>query len=293
MAKKTKPEVADAKMNVHVSGRIKDFGVNIMSVEIPPELDRVVPTGIEWLDSSLGGGYTPSCVSLLTGGPGAGKTTLSVKMANSLTRSGCVVLYLGTEEAAVQTKKIVRRLGCEDGFIIDDNELIDRCPTWKNDNRVSVMDHLNALRDKHGKLVSYTDKEGNARKRYVGKQLVIICDSLQSHDDGFYYSGATNSKTQVRVAEKLAAVAKDEEYGFPVVILIGHVTKNGDFAGPQTLKHAIDMHQELKIDTGKESETRGKRLHVIVKNRFGCTGMTHVLDMTSKGLIEEGVLQAF
>lgn len=292
-AKKAEEGMAGSKMNVHVSGRIRDFGVNIMDVEIPAELDRTVPTGIEWLDASLGGGYTPSSVSLLTGGPGAGKTTLSIGLADSLTRLGNVVLYLGTEEAAVQTRKIVRRLGCENGFIIDDNDLIERCPTWKNDNRVSVMDHLLHLRAQHGKMVTYTDKEGNTRQKYVGKQFVIICDSLQSHDDGHYYNGYTNNKTQVRVAESLAALAKSEEWGFPIVILIGHVTKGGDFAGPQTLKHVIDMHQELTIDTGKESTTKGKRLHVIVKNRMGCTGMTHVLEMTSKGLVEEGVLQAF
>lgn len=282
---------AGARMNAGVAGRLQNFGTNIMDVEIPAELDRVIPTGIEWLDASLGGGYTPSCVSLVTGGPGAGKTTLEVAMANSMTRQGCVVLYLGTEEAAVQTRKIVRRLGCEDGFIIDDCELIERCPTWKNDQRQTVMMHLEYLRAKHGTMVPYVDKEGNKRQKYVGPQFVVICDSLQSHDDGFYHNGYTNGKTQVRVAEQLAALAKSEEWGFPIVILIGHVTKGGEFSGPQTLKHVIDMHQELKVDTVKDSPTRGKRLHVISKNRFGCTGMTHVLEMTSKGLCEEGVLQ--
>jgi DNA repair protein RadA/Sms len=264
---------AGSAMRIDVGSRVEQFGTNILQFDVPAELDTQVPTGIKWLDDSLGGGYTPSCVSLVTGGPGAGKTTLAVQLADSLTGQGHVVMFCGSEEAVVQTRKITRRLGCKHGFIVDDNDLVDRCPTWKNDERKTLLDHFWAL-----------------RKRYPNDRIVIILDSLQSHDDGWYYNGYTNSKTQVRVAEKLAGLAKSKDAGYPVVLLIGQVTKNGDFAGPQQLKHAIDMHQEIKIDTVKDSATRGKRLHTIVKNRFGCTGMTHILNMVSSGLVEDGVL---
>lgn len=283
-------ELAGAGMRIDIAGGITKHCTNIMSFEVPEALDTVVPTGIEWLNAALGGGWTPSTVALVTGGPGAGKTTMTIMLGDAMTGADCVVAYFGSEESVVQTRKVTKRLDCKHGFIVDDCDLVDRCPTWKNDDRRSLMDHITAIRDQNGRLVPYTDAHGVAHKKYVGKQIVIIVDSLQSHDDGWYYNGYTNSKTQVRVAEKFAAVAKNEEFGYPIIILVGQVTKNGDFAGPQQLKHAIDLHAELKIDTGKESDTRGKRLFQIVKNRFGCTGMTVVLDMVRQGLVEENRL---
>lgn len=271
------------------------IGTNILDVKVPPELDRVVPTTIDFMDDLLGGGWTPSSVCLLTGQPGAGKTTLALQLADaSHDPKNTIVVYMGTEEAAVQMRKAVRRLGCKNGFIVIDVELIERCPSWKNDARECVMDHLLALRAKHGKLVDAVDEHGDPVKRYVGPQFVFICDSLQSHDDGQYYNGHTNSRTQIRVAEQLGALSKSGEWGYPVTILIGQVTKGGDFAGPQALKHCIDMHLELKIDMGKQAEergTKGKRVLWFSKNRFGCTGAQYLLEMTSKGLVENGLLQ--
>lgn len=287
---------SSTKMTIGITERHLPVGTNILDVVVPPELDKVIPTNVDFMDDLLGGGWTPSIVTLLTGMPGAGKTTLSLQIADTMHRpdQDVVVVYLGTEEAAVQMRKTVRRLGCKNGFIVIDIDLIERCPSWKNDARACVMDHLLALRAQHGKQIQVKDEHGDMVEQYVGKQFVFICDSLQSHDDGQYYNGHTNSKTQVRVAEQLGALAKSRAWGYPAVILIGQVTKGGDFAGPQQLKHCIDAHLELKIDMGKAAEergTKGKRVLWFSKNRFGCTGMQYLLEMTSKGLVENGTLQ--
>jgi len=288
-------DAAGTMMSIARVERTLPIGTNILDVKVPPELDRQVPTHIDFMDDLLGGGWTPSSVCLLTGQPGAGKTTLALQLADAIHDvKNTIVVYMGTEEAAVQMRKAVRRLGCKNGFICVDVELIERCASWKNDVRACVMDHLLALRAQHGKLVDHVDEHGDKVKRYVGPQFVFICDSLQSHDDGQYYNGHTNSRTQIRVAEQLGALSKSGEWGYPVTILIGQVTKNGDFAGPQALKHVIDMHLELKIDQGKEATERGtagKRIMWFSKNRFGCTGAKYILEMTSGGLVEHGLLQ--
>jgi len=296
--KKSDEDVEGTKMSLNVSnGRFTEFGTNILTVQVPAELDENVPIhGMDFMNDLTGGGWTPSSVCLLTGTPGCGKTTLALQIADAMhdpNEEECVVVYLGTEEAAVQMRKTVRRLDLKNGFIIDDCDLIERCPSWKNDERRCVMDHLRDLRSKHGKLVKAKDESGNEFLRYVGPRFVIICDSLQAHDDGQYYNGHTNTRTQVRVAEQLGSLAKSAEWGYPVVILIGQVNKSGEYAGPQALKHVIDMHLELKIDAVKDSPTKGKRLLQFTKNRFGLTGHCYVLQMTGRGLVEEGVLQNF
>ena len=296
-AKLDKDDVSSTKMSVGVVERHVAFGTNILEINVPPELDMNIPSNIGFMDDLTGGGWVPSSVCLLTGMPGAGKTTLALQLADAMhtidNGGDTVAIYLGCEEAAVQMRKTVRRLSLTKGFIVDDCDLIDRCPSWKSDARRSVMDHLRTLREKYGKLVDAVDEQGRKFKKYEGKRFVIICDSLQSHDDGQYYNGHTNTRTQVRVAEQLASLAKSPEWGYPVIILIGQVNKGGDFAGPQQLKHAIDMHLELVIDMKKDSPTRGKRLLQFTKNRFGITGHVYVINVTSKGLVEEGTLQDF
>jgi predicted ATP-dependent serine protease len=91
--------------------------------------------------------------------------------------------------------------------------------------------------------------------------------------------------TAVRCVEILTDWAK-ANYG--VVIFIGQVTKSGDFAGKQTILHAIDVRGRLYIDEDKRSETYGERIWEITKNRFGCSGKSYVLGMSKKGLYEKG-----
>ena len=124
------------------------------------------------------------------------------------------------------------------------------------------------------------------RKANPGKQLFVLQDSLQTLDDG-KYNGATNSMTPVRCVEMLTDWAKST-YG--IVCFIGQVTKGGDFAGKQTILHAVDVRGHLYIDDEKKSETYGERLFEITKNRFGCSGKRFVLGIGKAGLYEKGTI---
>jgi hypothetical protein len=123
----------------------------------------------------------------------------------------------------------------------------------------------------------------------VDEKLVELNKALGdlSHflDDGKYANGGTNSMSTVRATEMLTDWAKTN-YG--VVIFIGQVTKSGDFAGKQTILHAVDVRGQLYIDNEKKSETYGERIFEITKNRFGCSGKSYVLGIQKTGLYEKG-----
>ncbi|NCA17865.1 MAG: hypothetical protein EBS90_12620, partial [Betaproteobacteria bacterium] len=130
-------------------------------------------------------------------------------------------------------------------------------------------------------LLSHAD---HIRKANPGKQVFVLQDSLQTLDDGKYAHGA-NSMTTVRATEMLTDWAKST-YG--IVMFIGQVTKGGDFAGKQTILHAVDCRGQLFIDDEKKSETYGERIFEVTKNRFGCSGKSYILGMGTTGLYERG-----
>ena len=248
-----------AAMNINVVS-IKDWkrDRNILELNIPKELERTAPTGIDWLDDAFGGeGVTPSSSILFTGGAGAGKTTLMLQLADSLTKMGHIALFNTGEESLYQVRKVTKRLGLKHGFV------------GGQDVKVSaILDHADDL-----------------RKRYPTKQLFIIGDSLQAMDDGFYNNGAINSMSQVRSTELITDYCKQH---YAIAILIGQVNKNGDYAGKMQIKHAVDVHMHLWIDDIKKSETFGERLFTVSKNRFGAAGKTFVLGLDARGLQEKG-----
>ena len=124
------------------------------------------------------------------------------------------------------------------------------------------------------------------RAAHPDKQVFVLQDSLQTMDDG-KYAGATNSMTTVRCTEMLTDWAKSN-YG--IVCFIGQVTKGGDFAGKNTILHAVDVRAHLYLDQEKKSETYGERIFEITKNRFGTSGLAYVLGIGRQGLYEKGSL---
>ena len=246
-----------SKMNLNVGIKGLKTATNILDIEVPKALRDRKKVGISWFDDALGGeGFVPSQVMMLTGTPGAGKTTLLLQLANAITKAGHICLYNTGEESLYQVKMVVERLGLKAGFFVGQDTLVED-------------------------LLAHADK---LRKANPGKQVFILQDSLQTLDDGKWKDG-TNSMTTVRVTEMLTDWAKSN-YG--VVIFIGQVTKSGDFAGKQTILHAVDVRGQLYIDNEKKSETYGERIFEVTKNRFGCSGRSYVLGIGTNGLFEKG-----
>lgn len=255
-------------MNLSLGNTIP-HGTNIMDVEIPPELDREVSTGIDFVDAIFGGeGMTPSQAILFSGEAGSGKTTLMMSIADSLTKLGHICLFNSNEEADVQLAKTRRRLGITDGFIVG------------NDVKVTdVIKHLKKLQKQ---------AEGKRAKDGSPVQVVLILDSLQAHDDGRYPNGYTNSTTAVNIAVAVTKWCKTKNHGgYGIAIIIGQVSKGGEFEGKNKLKHAVDSQLHLSIDDDTASSTYGTRLLEMRKNRMGAGAKAIVLSMHRDGLREQ------
>ena len=193
---------------------------------------------------------------MLTGTPGAGKTTMMLQMADAITASGHICLYNSGEESLYQVKMVTERLKLKHGFIAGQDTLVE-----------DLLTHANLL-----------------KKQNPTKQIFVMQDSLQTLDDG-KYEALTNSMTAVRSVEMLTTWAKSN---YAVVVFIGHVTKSGDFAGKQTILHAVDVRGQLYIDEEKRSDTFGERIFEVTKNRFGCNGRSYILGLEHSGLFEKG-----
>ena len=246
-----------AKMNLNVGIKGLKRGTNINDIEVPKQLRDRKKVGITWFDDALGGdGLVPSSVMMLTGTPGAGKTTMLLQLANAITKAGHVCLYNTGEESLHQVKMVAERLNLREGFYVGQDTVV-----------TELLAHADSL-----------------RKANPNKQVFILQDSLQTLNDG-KWGEATNSVTPMRCAEMLTDWAK-ATYG--IVIFIGQVNKDGEFQGKNGILHAIDVRGSIYIDQKKNSETYGERIFEVTKNRFGCSGRAYILGMRRDGLYEKG-----
>ena len=203
------------------------------------------PTGVAEFDRVLGGGIVPGAVILLSGEPGVGKSTLLLDVAAEAARSGRKVLYISAEESAGQVYLRASRTGGlhDNLFLATDTDL------------GSVLGHI----------------------EQVGPDLLIV-DSVQTVSSGVL-EGSAGGVAQVReVAATLIRVAK--ETGLPI-ILVGHVTKDGQIAGPRTLEHLVDVVCQFEGD--RQTSLRFVRA---LKNRFGPTDEVGCFEMSGEGIIE-------
>jgi DNA repair protein RadA/Sms len=241
-------------MKLNVSLNDWKNGTNILSLEVPAQLKTTIQTGIDFVDYGLGGqGVTPSSAVLVTGTPGAGKSTMCLQLADSCTKQGHSVLFNTGEESLFQVKKVCDRLKLNHGFYAGQSTKLS-----------DIIKHARELKSKEPQ-----------------KQQFLIIDSLQTIDDEYYANGLINSMTQVRVAEKLTEYCKET---FAIALIIGQVTKEGEFSGKQAIKHAVDVHMHLSIDLAKKSETYGERVLEIQKNRFGPAGKRFLVNLTESGI---------
>jgi DNA repair protein RadA/Sms len=223
----------------------------LRTLEHEHEDERRVSTGFPGIDRVLGGGLVPATVALLAGEPGIGKSTLLLQMAANLSAAGLSCLLACGEESRRQVSARARRLGIrgESLSFVPGRELPLVLEAARSARPdLLAVDSIQALRDPAGGQVP------------GGPAQVRAC------------------------ADALVGLAKDLGTS---VLLTGHVTKDGDLAGPRTLEHAVDV--VLTFDGDPRS---GMRMLASGKNRFGAEGEVAWFEMSRDGLheIEPGKL---
>ena len=205
-----------------------------------------LPSGVAELDRVTGGGFVRGSVLLMAGDPGIGKSTLLIQAAATLARSGHRAVYISGEEAVAQVRLRAERLG------------LGKAPV---------------------ELAAETAVEDIIATLSEGKtpRLVVI-DSIQTMWTGAVES-APGTVTQVRgSAQALIRFAKKSG---AAVILVGHVTKDGQIAGPRVVEHMVDAVLSFEGEGSHQF-----RILRAVKNRFGPTDEIGVFEMTGLGLRE-------
>ena len=241
-------------MKLNINNEIV-FGTNILDIEVPEALRKRIPSGIKYFDDAIGGkGFTPSAVTLFTGTPGAGKTTMMLELANSLTGHGSQVLFNTAEESLYQLKMTVERLRLRHGFSAGQETLVPK-----------LLENCDKLREKNPK-----------------KPFFLIVDSLQTLNDGKYGVHQTNSKTAERSLLQITDYCKEN---FCNAVIIGQVTKNGQMAGANVLKHMVDAMMSLDVER-KDDDLMGCRVLTTEKNRFGGAGHIFFLSLRERGFTE-------
>lgn len=204
-----------------------------------------VRTGLQQLDEVLGGGLVAGSLVLVGGDPGVGKSTLLLMAMERFSRRGLYVLYVSGEESVRQIRLRAQRLGIE---------------------------------GRHLHLLAHTDFEQIEAAARRLKPRVLVVDSVQTVQLPHLESIA-GSVTQVReVAHRAMVFAKTSG---TAVLLVGHVTKSGNLAGPKVLEHFVDTVLHFEGD-GRTS----LRVLRAVKNRFGPAGELGMFEMSDAGLVE-------
>ena len=216
----------------------------ISLVEVDSAGEQRVPSGLSELDRVLGGGLVRGSLVLVGGEPGVGKSTLLLQALLAMGAAGVPTLLVTGEESAAQVKLRARRLS-------------------------ATFEGLS--------LVGETRLEPVIACLEMYRPLVCVIDSIQTLWSETVNS-APGSVSQVReVTGQLLRVAKEKEI---TLVLVGHVTKTGDLAGPRVLEHMVDAVLAFEGD-----RSRPYRILRAVKNRFGSTNEVGVFQMTGQGLI--------
>ncbi len=222
-------------------GRALNLG-NLSSVDAPPPRTE---SGVAELDRVFGGGLVDASAILVGGDPGIGKSTLLLQAAARFARNGLNVIYISGEEASAQVRMRARRLGLEESPV-------------QLASATNLRDILTTLED--------------------AKPDLVIIDSIQTMWIDTI-DATPGSVSQVRsCAHELTTFAKRNGVA---VIMVGHVTKDGQIAGPRVVEHMVDTVLYFEGERGHQF-----RILRAVKNRFGPADEIGVFEMTGRGLAE-------
>ena len=230
-----------SKINSKKEGHVIDF----VPLKGTSQTYSRLQTGIKEIDRVTGGGLVPGSVILVGGDPGIGKSTLLLQVCAGLAEKNSACYYISGEEAIDQVRIRANRLGLADSPV----------------NLASATDIRN--------IIATLDKT---------EAKVVIIDSIQTMylDE---VESTPGSVGQVRAcAYELIKLAKKK--GF-VLFLVGHVTKQGEIAGPRVLEHMVDTVLYFEGERGHHF-----RILRAVKNRYGATDEIGVFEMQDKGLVE-------
>lgn len=219
---------------------------------VPKPISKVVETktvrmetGIREFDRVLGGGIVAGSLVLLGGTPGIGKSTILLDAGLHFADKGIKTLYVSGEESEEQTALRARRLG-------------------------NVVEEMY--------IMTATDLDGILTQTMNIKPQVLIIDSIQTMYNAEIDSAA-GSVGQVReCTAKLLQFAKTTGIA---VLIVGHVTKDGNIAGPRLLEHMVDVVLQFEGD-----RSYAFRILRALKNRFGTTGESGIFSMESNGLVQ-------
>ncbi len=204
-----------------------------------------ISTNISEFDRILGGGLVQGSLVLIAGDPGIGKSTILLQTSGELCNNGQKILYVSAEESASQLKLRANRLGINS----------DKLYIYPQTNLESIREQITEL-----------------------KPDTIVIDSIQAIYSQTISSSA-GSVSQIReCCNILMQIAKTQNI---TIIVIGHVTKDGNIAGPKILEHMVDTVISFEGDKYKSY-----RMLRSMKNRFGNTSEVGIFEMQAKGLVE-------
>jgi DNA repair protein RadA/Sms len=230
------------------TSRRRSRSIDFASMDGPAKGAPRRACGIAEFDRVCGGGLVPGSAILIGGDPGIGKSTLLLQVAAALATpsSATACLYISGEEAVEQLRLRARRLG------------LSRAPV--------LLAAATAVRD----IAATLDTAEPPGIVVIDSIQTMFVDSLDS---------APGTVSQVRAsAQELIRLAKRR--GF-TVLLVGHVTKDGQIAGPKVLEHMVDAVLSFEGERGHQF-----RILRATKNRYGATDEIGVFEMTDGGLME-------
>ncbi len=229
------------------SGRMKGRVLDFRKLNQHGEMEgpRTV-SGLGEFDRVCGGGLVPGSAILIGGDPGIGKSTILLQVVARLAQQGVACAYISGEEAPAQVRMRARRLGLE-GAPLD-------------------LAAATSVRD----IVATMDGPDSPKVVVIDSIQTMYVDSIES---------APGTVSQVRTsAQELIRAAKRKDI---CLLLVGHVTKDGQIAGPRVLEHMVDSVLYFEGERGHQF-----RILRAVKNRYGPTDEIGVFEMSDAGLME-------